>query len=58
MGTHDYYCIPHKTLGMIGRIIVEKPGGSAEGIMTSDVKVPTGDTILRKGSVSHSDFTK
>ena len=58
VGTHDYYCIPHKTLGMIRRIIVEKPGGPAEGIMPSDGKLPTIGTILRKGSVSHSDFTK
>lgn len=58
VGTHGYYCIPHKTLGMLGRIIVEKPSGPAEGSMSPDVKVPTGDLIPRKGSVSHSDFTK
>lgn len=57
-GTHDYYCIPHKTLGMVGRIIVGKPGGPAEGSMPPDGKVPTSDRILREGSVSYDDFKK
>lgn len=28
-GTYDYYCIPHKTLGMVGRIVCGEPGGPA-----------------------------
>lgn len=30
-GTYDYYCIPHKTLGMVARIVCGEPGGPAEG---------------------------
>lgn len=26
-GVYDYYCIPHETLGMVGRIIVGEPHG-------------------------------
>lgn len=26
-GVYDYYCIPHEMAGMVGRIIVGKPGG-------------------------------
>lgn len=29
-GTYDYYCIPHKGLGMVGRIVCGEPGGPAE----------------------------
>ena len=32
-GTYDYFCLPHKTLGMVGRIVVGEPGGPAEGSM-------------------------
>jgi len=28
-GTYDYYCIPHKGLGMVARIVCEEPGGPA-----------------------------
>jgi plastocyanin len=30
-GTYDYYCLPHKSVGMVGRIVVDSPGGPAEG---------------------------
>jgi plastocyanin len=26
-GVYDYYCIPHEAAGMVGRIVVGKPGG-------------------------------
>ncbi|HEY3064740.1 MAG TPA: plastocyanin/azurin family copper-binding protein [Methylomirabilota bacterium] len=26
-GVYDYYCLPHEEAGMVGRIIVGKPGG-------------------------------
>jgi plastocyanin len=26
-GVYDYYCMPHETAGMVGRIVVGKPGG-------------------------------
>lgn len=58
VGTHDYYCIPHKTLGMVARIIVGKPDGPAEGNMPPDGNVPKSDRILREGAVSHDEFTK
>lgn len=29
-GTYDYYCLPHEFLGMVGRIVVGRPGGPAE----------------------------
>jgi plastocyanin len=57
-GTHDYYCIPHKTLGMVGRIVVESPGGPAEGSMPPDGTVPKTEAILEEGSVSYGDFIK
>lgn len=29
-GTYDYYCFPHEFLGMVGRLVVDQPGGPAE----------------------------
>lgn len=29
-GTYDYYCFPHEFLGMVGRIVVDAPGGPGE----------------------------
>jgi len=55
-GTHDYYCIPHKTLGMIGRVVVGEPGGPAEGSMPPDGEVPESDVIVENGSVSWEAF--
>lgn len=57
VGTHDYYCIPHKTLGMVARIVVGKSGGPAEGSMPPDGEGPKANTTLREGSVSHDGFT-
>lgn len=56
-GTYDYFCIPHKSLGMVGRIVVGSPGGPAEGSMPPDGKVPKSDKIVKKGSISYSDFS-
>jgi len=56
-GTYDYYCIPHKTLGMVGRIVVDEPGGPAEGSMPPDGDVPESGTIVDQGSVSYSEFS-
>jgi plastocyanin len=55
-GTFDYYCIPHKSLGMVGRIVVGEPGGPAEGSMPPDGKVPQSQTIVDEGRVPYSDF--
>jgi plastocyanin len=56
-GTYDYFCIPHKTLGMVGRIVVGEPGGPAEGSMPPDGEVPESQTIVDQGSVSYSAFS-
>ncbi|MDY6819398.1 MAG: plastocyanin/azurin family copper-binding protein [Halobacteriales archaeon] len=56
-GTYDYFCIPHKTLGMVGRIVVGSPGGPAEGSMPPDGKVPTSDRIVDEKRVLYGDFT-
>ncbi|MFC4986781.1 plastocyanin/azurin family copper-binding protein [Saliphagus infecundisoli] len=56
-GTYDYFCIPHKTQGMIGRIVVGEPGGPAEGSMPPDGDVPESQTIVDQGSVSYSEFS-
>lgn len=56
-GTYDYFCTPHKTLGMVGRIVVGEPGGPAEGSMPPDGEVPTSQTIVEQESVSYDTFT-
>jgi plastocyanin len=55
-GTYNYYCIPHKTLGMVGRIVCGEPGGPGEQkqIPSSDRPegvLPPSDVILQKGTV-------
>ncbi|WP_248910314.1 plastocyanin/azurin family copper-binding protein [Halocatena marina] len=56
-GTYDYFCIPHKSLGMVGRIVVGEPGGPAEGSMPPDGKVPESQTIVDQKAVSYSNFS-
>lgn len=56
-GTYDYFCIPHKSLGMIGRIVVGEPGGPAEGSMPPDGEVPESGTIVDQGSISYNEFS-
>lgn len=55
-GTYDYFCVPHKTLGMVGRIVVGEPDGPAEGSMPPDGDVPQSGTIVDAGSVSYDEF--
>lgn len=55
-GTYDYFCIPHKSLGMVGRIVVDEPGGPADGSMPPDGEVPESQRIVDEGAVSYSDF--
>lgn len=56
-GTYEYYCVPHKTLGMVGRIICGEPGGIGEeepipdGTATGEV--PSSDVIVEQGSVAY-----
>jgi len=55
-GTYDYYCIPHKQLGMVGRIVCGKPGGPAENSPIPDKpkkgKMPSSDAIMKEGSIA------
>lgn len=55
-GTYDYFCIPHKQLGMVGRIVVDEPGGPAKDGMPPDGEVPDSQTIVDEGAVPYSDF--
>jgi len=55
-GTHDYYCIPHKRLAMVGRIVVGSPGGPAEETPIPDGAVPESDRIVEEGAVSYAAF--
>ncbi|WP_262174573.1 plastocyanin/azurin family copper-binding protein [Haloarcula laminariae] len=57
-GTYDYFCIPHKSVGMVGRIVVGEPGGPAEGSMPPDGSVPEGQSIVDQGSISYNQFTE
>jgi plastocyanin len=56
-GTYDYYCIPHKSLGMVGRLVVGEPGGPAEGSMPPDGKVPSSQTTVDQTVVPYDEFT-
>jgi plastocyanin len=56
-GTYDYFCIPHKSLEMVGRIVVGEPAGPAEGSMPPDGNVPESQTIVDQSSVSYSEFS-
>lgn len=56
-GTHDYYCQPHKQLGMIGRIVVGEPGGPAEDGSNPDGELPDSNAIVDEGSIPHGAFS-
>lgn len=56
-GTFDYFCTPHKSLDMVGRIVVDERGGPAEGSMPPDGDVPESQTIVEEEAVSYSDFS-
>jgi plastocyanin/uncharacterized membrane protein len=51
-GTYDYYCLPHKSMGMTGRIVVSEPGGPAEATPIPDGDVSESDAIVTQGRVS------
>lgn len=57
-GTYDYFCTPHKSFGMVGRLVVGEPNGPAEGSMPPDGKVPNSQTIVDQGAVSYSQFVE
>ncbi|MFC7116347.1 plastocyanin/azurin family copper-binding protein [Natronoarchaeum sp. GCM10025703] len=56
-GTYDYYCIPHKTVGMVGRIVVGNPGGPAEESPIPDGDVPESDAIVEQGAIAYGSGT-
>jgi plastocyanin/uncharacterized membrane protein len=56
-GTYDYYCIPHKSVGMVGRIVVGNPGGPAEERPIPDGDVPDSDAIVEQGAIAYGSST-
>lgn len=54
-GTYDYFCTPHKSLGMVARIVCGEPGGPAVGSMPPDGTVPTSKEIVENGSIPWSE---
>lgn len=56
-GTYDYYCIPHKTLGMVGRLVVGEPGGPATESPIPDKPgsgiIPPSDKIVEEKKISY-----
>ncbi|SEP15730.1 Plastocyanin [Halogranum amylolyticum] len=56
-GTYDYYCIPHKSVGMVGRIVVGSPGGPAEGSPIPDGDVPESEAIVEQGAIAYGSST-
>jgi plastocyanin/uncharacterized membrane protein len=56
-GTYDYYCIPHKSVGMVGRIIVGTPGGPADESPIPNGDVPESDAIVEQGAIAYGSST-
>ena len=57
-GTYDYYCIPHQSMGMVGRIVVGQPGGPAEDNPIPDGAVPESGMIVEQGAITIEEFTE
>lgn len=47
-GTYDYYCTPHRSLGMVARVVVGQPGGPGADGDPPDGNVPSSETIVQK----------
>ncbi|WP_435345782.1 plastocyanin/azurin family copper-binding protein [Haloarchaeobius sp. HRN-SO-5] len=56
-GTYDYYCIPHKSIGMVGRIVVGSLGGPAAESPIPDGDVPESDAIVEQGAIAYGSST-
>ncbi|WP_336001341.1 plastocyanin/azurin family copper-binding protein [Halorientalis halophila] len=56
-GTYDYYCAPHKDLGMVGRIVCGDPGGPATEGSIPDAPgsgvMPSSQDIVDEGSLAY-----
>ncbi|WP_415383435.1 SHOCT domain-containing protein [Halosimplex sp. TS25] len=57
-GTYDYYCIPHKSVRMVGRIVVGSPGGPAEVSPIPNGDVPDSETIVEQGTIAYGSSTR
>lgn len=55
-GTYDYFCIPHKANGMVGRLVVGEPGGPAAGSDPPDGTVPMSSAIVEQGAIGYDEF--
>jgi len=55
-GAYDYYCIPHQSMGMVGRIVVGEPGGPAEDSPIPDGNAPESELIVEQGAVTIDEF--
>lgn len=51
-GTYDYFCKPHESVGMVGRIVVGSPGGPAEDSPIPAGDVPESETIVEEGAIT------
>jgi plastocyanin len=52
-GTHDYYCIPHESVGMVGRIVVGSPGGPAEESSIPNGGAPSSEAIVEEAAIAY-----
>jgi len=50
-GTYDYHCIPHRSMGMTGRIVVGGPGGPAEETPIPEGSAPASEEIVAQGRI-------
>ena len=55
-GTYDYYCIPHESRGMVGRVVVGEPAGPAEESPIPAGEVPDSGVIVEQGIVTIEEF--
>jgi len=53
-GTYDYFCIPHKALGMVGRVVCGQSGDVTGD--PPDGAVPDAETIVEQGAVAYDEF--
>ena len=53
-GVYDYYCVPHRATGMVGRVVCGEP--SDEPVQPPDGAVPTVERIVADGRVGIAEF--
>ena len=53
-GVYDYYCVPHRATGMVGRVVCGEPSG--EPGQPPDGAVPTVERIVADGRVGIAEF--